>query len=100
MQKSRRSRVRRGLIALEWIMIVTVLVIGILVGLGLVRNAVVQEMFLLSESILDLQVDPNAPPGATSQSVFSNDFGGGETMNNLIDNSPDTILDPTDPLLN
>lgn len=53
-------RTRRGAITLEWVLIVTVLVIGIIGGLGLVRNALVLEMQDMSESIMSLQVKTDA----------------------------------------
>lgn len=58
----RNRKQRRGMLALEWILIITVLVIGVVAGLGLVRNAIVEEMHDMSVSIMDLQVDPNEDP--------------------------------------
>jgi hypothetical protein len=74
MQRSltrRRAKQRRGALTLEWILIITVLVIGVIGGLGLVRNAIIQQMADMADSIQDLQVTPqsqfdidaqNAPP--------------------------------------
>ena len=49
--KRQRNRRRRGLVSLEWILIVTVLVIGIIGGLGAIRIAVNNELQDLSEAI-------------------------------------------------
>jgi hypothetical protein len=65
----RHARKRKGSLTIEWIALVTVLVIGILGGLGVVRNALVSEFQDLTESIcetdvLDEQLGPNPnPPG-------------------------------------
>lgn len=57
--KLRRAKPRRGALTLEWILIITVLVIGTIGGLGLVRNAIVEEMADMANSIQDLQVQPD-----------------------------------------
>jgi hypothetical protein len=49
---------RRGALTLEWILLVTVIVIGIIGGLGLVRNATVGELRDLAEAIEQLNVEP------------------------------------------
>jgi hypothetical protein len=54
--KQLRSRRRRGVLSLEWILLVTVLVIGIIGGLGAVRNATVGELTDLAEAIGHLNV--------------------------------------------
>lgn len=92
MSLSRRRLPRRGLLTLEWVLIVTVLVIGIIGGLGLVRNAVVEEMVVLAQSILNLQVDPDAPE-PTPPALQSNHPAGFD------DSGPETILAPDDPQL-
>jgi Flp pilus assembly pilin Flp len=62
--KSRRAaRQRRGVLTLEWILLVTVIVIGIIGGLGAVRNATVGELRDLAEAISNLNVTPTPPPG-------------------------------------
>jgi hypothetical protein len=73
MKLNRRVKPRRGVLALEWILIITVLVIGVIGGLGLVRNAVVVEMHDLSNSIMDLQVDPNNTNTLTEKSLLNPD---------------------------
>jgi len=50
------TRRRRGLLTLEWILLVTVIVIGITGGLGVVRNATVGELRDLAEAITHLNV--------------------------------------------
>ena len=73
MKSYRRAKPRRGVLALEWILIITVLVIGVIGGLGLVRNAVILEMNDLSQSIIDLQVDPNNLNNQQTQSLINPD---------------------------
>lgn len=51
-----RRRKRRGVLTLEWILLVTVLVIGIIGGLGAVRNATIGELQDLAEAIEALNV--------------------------------------------
>ena len=60
-KRTRKSRCkRRGVLTLEWILLVTVLVIGVIGGLGAVRNAVVSELQDLAEAIQALNVTPEA----------------------------------------
>jgi hypothetical protein len=49
---------RRGAITLEWVLLVTLLVIGIVGGLAAVRNATNAELTDLAEAIGALQVAP------------------------------------------
>jgi hypothetical protein len=51
-----RRRQRRGVLTLEWILLVTVLVIGVIGGLGAVRNATINELQDLAEAIEALNV--------------------------------------------
>ncbi len=51
-----RSRKRRGALTLEWILLVTVLVIGIIGGLSAVRNATTAELLDLAEAISAINV--------------------------------------------
>ena len=53
----KRNR-RRGVLTLEWILLITVLVIGIIGGLGAVRNAVITELQDLAEAIVSLNITP------------------------------------------
>lgn len=56
-RNNRRLRQRRrGVLTLEWILLITVLVIGIIGGLGAVRNATVAELADLAEAISALNV--------------------------------------------
>ena len=59
-RKFRRLKPHRGVLTLEWILIITVLVIGIVGGVAVVRNAIVAEMYDMSESINSLQVKTDA----------------------------------------
>ena len=44
------------MLTLEWILLVTIFVIGIIGGLGLVRNATVGELRDLAEAVTNLNV--------------------------------------------
>ena len=52
----KRSRKRRGVLTLEWILLATVIVIGIIGGLGAVRTATIGELSDLAEAITHLNV--------------------------------------------
>ena len=56
----KRRRRPRGVLTLEWILLITVLVIGVIGGLGAVRKAVVGELVDLAEAIESLNVTPEA----------------------------------------
>ena len=56
--KARRRYQRRGVLTLEWILLVTVIVLGVIGGLGLVRNATVAELKDLAEAITALNMAP------------------------------------------
>jgi hypothetical protein len=58
LSKHRRYHKRRGVLTLEWILLVTVIVIGTIGGLGLVRNATVGELRDLAEAITALNMAP------------------------------------------
>jgi hypothetical protein len=59
-QPRQRSRRRRGSFTLEWILLTTVIVIGIIGGLGAVRNATLGELADLAEAITHLNVKTDA----------------------------------------
>jgi hypothetical protein len=54
------SRRRRGVLTLEWILLVTVIVIGVIGGLGAVRSATLGELLDLAQAITALNVTPSA----------------------------------------
>jgi hypothetical protein len=58
------ARRRRGVLTLEWILLVTVIVIGVIGGLGVVRNATVGELRDLAEAITHLNVKTAAEVSA------------------------------------
>ena len=60
MRSSLHRRRIRGVLTLEMILLVTVLVIGIIGGLGSVRNAVIGELRDIAESISALNITPEA----------------------------------------
>ena len=55
-----RKHKRRGALTLEWVLLVTVLVIGIIGGLGAVRNATNGELLDLAEAIESLNIKTDA----------------------------------------
>jgi flagellar basal body-associated protein FliL len=54
------SKKRRGVLTLEWIIIITVVVIGVIGGLGAVRQAIVSELVDLAEAVQALNVKPES----------------------------------------
>lgn len=58
MPRPARSRRRRGNITVEWIAFVTVLVIGVIGGLGVARNAILSELKDISEAIAAMDMFP------------------------------------------
>lgn len=66
-QRRRRSS-RRGILSFEWILLISILVIGIIGGLAAVRNALLSELNDLSQAVESINVcgtcDPTTcPPG-------------------------------------
>ena len=56
------KRRRRGMLTVEWILMITVVVIGIVGGLAAVRNAILSELHDLAGAITALNiVDDNNP---------------------------------------
>ena len=47
---------RRGVLTLEWILLITVVVIGIIAGLGAVRDAILCELKSLADAVMALNV--------------------------------------------
>jgi len=58
--KQRARPRRRGVLTLEWILLITVVVIGVIGGLGAVRNATLGELTDLAEAIEALNVKTEA----------------------------------------
>ncbi len=66
-RKSRRH-VRRGMLSFEWILLISIVVIGIIGGLAAVRNALLSELNDLANAVQAINVcgtcDPSScPPG-------------------------------------
>ena len=57
-RRSRGRRRRMGGITFEWIALVTLLGIGVIAGLAVVRNALLVEYVELTETIADTEVAP------------------------------------------
>lgn len=63
-----RRQSRRGMLSFEWILLISILVIGIIGGLAAVRNALLSELNDLAQAVEAINVcgtcDPSAcPPG-------------------------------------
>ena len=56
----RKRQSRRGVLSLEWILLITVLVVGIIGGLGAVRNAMISELQDLAEAIDNINIKTEA----------------------------------------
>jgi len=54
------ARCRQGSIALEWILLLTIVVIGVLGGLAAVRNATVKEITDLSKAVEQINIKTSA----------------------------------------
>ena len=54
------KRRRRGVLALEWILLITIVVVGIVGGLGAVRVALINEAQDLNEAMQSLNVKSDA----------------------------------------
>lgn len=64
-RKFTRTNRRRGVLSFEWILLISVLVIGIIGGLSTVRDAIVSELkdlALCIESICICEEDPDDDP--------------------------------------
>lgn len=59
--KRRTTLLRRGVLTFEWLLLITVVVIGIVSGIGAIRDALINEMEDMVSAIDALYVDPNAP---------------------------------------
>lgn len=55
---------RRGALALEWVLLITIVVIGVLGGLAAVRNATVKEITDLSKAVEQINIKTSAEMGA------------------------------------
>jgi hypothetical protein len=58
--KNSRPQRRRGVLTMEWVLLITVVVIGIIGGLGAVRNATLGELVDLAEAIESLNIKTEA----------------------------------------
>ena len=56
--KKRARRPRRGVLTLEWIILLTVIGIGVITALGLVRNSLIKEFVELTDVICETEVCP------------------------------------------
>lgn len=59
----RRKKDRRAALSFEWIVIVTLLVIGMIGGLGALRNSILGKVANMSASVDRLNTAATPPPG-------------------------------------
>ena len=59
---------RKGALALEWILLITIVVIGVLGGLAAVRNATVKEITDLSKAVEQINIKTSAEIAAEAGS--------------------------------
>jgi Flp pilus assembly pilin Flp len=64
-----RRRQRRGVLALEWILLITIVVVGIIGGLGAVRLALINEAQDLNEAMQSLNVKSDSECMAETESA-------------------------------
>jgi hypothetical protein len=100
----RRKKARRGALTLEWILIITVLVIGVIGGMSMVRTAVVQQMHDMANSIIQLQVtsqaELDAGSGIQGNTAIDNNNNFLNSLNNQNNGgTPNNFLGPADPNL-
>ena len=55
---------RKGALALEWVLLITIVVVGVLGGLAAVRNATVKEITDLSKAVEQINIKTSAELGA------------------------------------
>ncbi|MCG8586962.1 MAG: hypothetical protein MI757_19835 [Pirellulales bacterium] len=60
--KSRTRPSRRGFITVEWILCLTILVIGIVGGLSAARNAILEELSDICRCISAIEICPEPEP--------------------------------------
>jgi Flp pilus assembly pilin Flp len=68
-----QARRRRGFIAIEWILVLTILVIGIVGGLSAVRNAILDELKDICQCIKVIEI---CPPEEEEEEPCDGSFGG------------------------
>jgi len=68
--RKRRSTARRGVLTFEWILIVTLLIVGLIGALGAVRNAMLDELMDLEGAIEAMNFSGNGgtPPASGNNS--------------------------------
>jgi len=57
-RRRKRRLLRRGVLTVEWILLTTILVIGSIAALSLVRNALIEQFVNLVSSICGVNVGP------------------------------------------
>ncbi len=60
-KRTNRSARRRAMVTFEWILLISLLVIGLIGGLSAVRNAILCELQDLANCIAALQCTPPGP---------------------------------------
>jgi len=76
--QKRRSTARRGVLTFEWILMVTLLVVGLIGALGAVRNAMLDELMDLEGAIEAMNFSgkggPTPAPGDSSAVVVDDSY--------------------------
>jgi hypothetical protein len=63
LHRAKRKKARRGVLTFEWILMVTLLVIGLIGALAGVRNAVLDELYDLESAVEAMNFSgPGSPP--------------------------------------
>ena len=74
--RARRRASRRGVLTFEWILVVTLVVVGLIGGLAAIRNAVLDEMYDLSHAVEAMNFsggNGNSPSQDTNAPTIPND---------------------------
>ena len=65
-----KSQKKRGSISFEWIVITTLLVIGLISGLGALRNSIVEKLDDLTTSVENLNTAASQQAGTTAKQTL------------------------------
>ncbi|MBN2577847.1 MAG: hypothetical protein JXB10_02565 [Pirellulales bacterium] len=73
--KARRRKARRGVLTFEWILMVTLLVIGLIGGLAALRNVLLDQLYDLENAVeaMNFSGSGDAPDQAADGSTAAND---------------------------
>jgi len=69
--RARRRKARRGVLTFEWILMVTLLVIGLIGGLAAVRNVVLDQLYDLQNAVEAMNFSGTGNPPNIETANFS-----------------------------